>query len=136
MNNKYNKKYYENNKILLFPEKPRELKIIEKIPCQYCGRFLTAVELKQDKNSRHYKNHCRGNPDRIYKDRKQGNFKKEIMHDEIKEEQPVKSELDIKRDQKKEFIEMINKLIREKTMDIDTIYKIYGKQINEYKYIN
>jgi len=45
----YKKKYYENNKILLFPEKPRELQIIEKIPCQYCGRFLTAIELKQDK---------------------------------------------------------------------------------------
>ncbi len=98
---------------------------------------MTAVELKQDKTSRHYKNHCRGNPDRIYKDRKQGNFKKpEITLDEIKEEMPIKSELDIKRDQKKEFIEMINKLIREKTMDIDTIYKNYGKQINEYKYIN
>jgi len=26
----YKKKYYENNKILLFPEKPRELQIIEK----------------------------------------------------------------------------------------------------------
>jgi len=45
----YKKKYYENNKILLFPEKPRELQIIEKIPCQYCGRFLTTIELKQDK---------------------------------------------------------------------------------------
>ena len=32
----------------MFPEKPRELQIIEKIPCQYCGRFLTAIELKQD----------------------------------------------------------------------------------------
>ena len=45
----YEKKYYENNKILLFPEKPRELQIIEKIPCQYCGRLLTAVELSRDK---------------------------------------------------------------------------------------
>ena len=31
---------------------------------------------------------------------------------------------------------MINKLIREKTMDIELIYKLYGEKINEYKYIN
>ena len=66
----YKKKYYENNKIVLFPEKARELQIIEKIPCQYCGRFLTAIELKQDKKSRHYINHCPGNPDYLYKGRK------------------------------------------------------------------
>jgi len=127
----YKKKYYENNKIVLFPEQPRELQIIEKIPCQYCGRFLTAIELKQDKKSRHYINHCRGNPDYLYKGRRSGNFKKEV-----KEELPAKSELDIKREEKKQFREMINKLIREKTMDIDTIYKLYGEKINEYKYIN
>ena len=48
---------------------------------------------------------------------------------------PVKSELEIKREEKKQFREMLNKLISEKTMDIETIYKLYGKQIDEYKYI-
>ena len=125
----YKKKYYENNKIVLFPEKPRELQIIEKIPCQYCGRFLTAIELKQDKKSRHYINHCRGNPDYLYKGRKSGNFKK------LTPEEEAKTALDIKREEKRKFREMYHKLIREKTMDIDTIFKLYGKQIEEYKYI-
>ena len=71
----YKKKYYENNKIVYFPDKPRELQIIEKIPCQYCGRLLTTVELSRDKNSRHYINHCRGNPNYLYKGRKSGNLK-------------------------------------------------------------
>jgi len=127
----YKKKYYGNNKILLFPEMPRELQIIEKIPCQYCGRFLTAIELKQDKKSRHYINHCRGNPDYLYKGRKSGNFKKEV-----KEEVPTKTVLEIKREEKKQFREMINKLIQDKTMDIETIYKLYAKQIEQYKYIH
>jgi len=126
----YKKKYYENNKIVLFPEQPRELQIIEKIPCQYCGRFLTAIELKQDKKSRHYINHCRGNPDYLYKGRRSGNFKKLTV------EEKAKTDLDVKREEKKIFREMINKLIREKTMDIDTIYKLYGDKIEQYKYIN
>ena len=49
---------------------------------------------------------------------------------------PIKSELEIKREEKKQFREMINKLISEKTMDIETIYKLYGDKINEYKYIH
>ena len=126
----YKKKYYENNKIVLFPEKARELQIIEKIPCQYCGRFLTAIELKQDLKSRHYINHCRGNPDYLYKGRKSGNFKKLTVGEK------AKTDLDVKREEKKIFREMINKLIREKTMDIDTIYKLYGDKIEEYKYIH
>lgn len=126
----YKKKYYENNKICYFPDKPRELHIIEKIPCQYCGRFLTAVELKLDKKSRHFKNHCVGNPDRIYKDRKQGNFKK------LTPQEHEKTLLDIKREEKKKFREMLHKLISDKTMDIETIYKMYGNQIQEYKYIH
>ena len=36
---------------MVFPERQMELQIIEKIPCQYCGRFLTAVELKLDKKA-------------------------------------------------------------------------------------
>ena len=64
------------------------------------------------------------------KGRKSGNLKKEV-----KEEVPTKSELEIKREEKKQFREMINKLIQDKTMDIDTIYKLYGEKINEYKYI-
>ena len=98
-----------------------------KIPCQYCGRCLTAVELKQAKKNRHYKNHCRGTPDYLYKGRKSGNFKKK---------EPQKSEIGVKREEKRKFIEMINKLIRDKTMDIETIYKLHGKQIDEYKYIH
>ena len=128
----YKKKYYENNKILLLPEKPRELQIIEKIPCQYCGRFLTAIELKQDKKSRHYINHCRGNPDYLYKGRKSGNFKKEVKEDSQREEQPI-SEAEKRLQEKKVFMEMIKKKIREKTMDIETVYQVYGKQIEEYR---
>ena len=93
-------------------------------------REITAVELKQDKKSRHYINHCRGNPDYLYKGRKSGNFKK------LTPEEEAKSELDLKREEKKQFREMLNKLINEKTMDIDTIYKLYGEKINDYKYIN
>ena len=126
----YKKKYYENNKILLFPEKAQGITDNWKIPCQYCGRFLTAIELKQDKKSRHYINHCRGNPDYLYKGRKSGNFKK------LTPEEEAKTDLDVKREEKKIFREMINKLIREKTMDIDTIYKLYGDKIEQYKYIN
>lgn len=133
MDSTYKKKYYENNKIMLFPEQQRELQIIEKIPCQYCGRFLTAVELKLDKKSRHYKNHCPGNANRIYKDRKQGNFKKKK---EVKQEEPPKSELDIKREEKKKFRELYNKLVYVDKMDIELIFKLYGKEINEYKYIH
>ena len=66
----------------------------------------------------------------MYKGRKSGNFKKEV-----KEDVPIKSELEIKREEKRQFREMLNKLINEKTMDIDTIYKLYGEKINEYKYI-
>ena len=49
---------------------------------------------------------------------------------------PIKSELEIKREEKKQFRELINKLIQDKTMDIELIYKLYGDKINEYKYIN
>jgi len=49
---------------------------------------------------------------------------------------PTKSELEIKREEKKQFREMINKLIQDKTMDIETIYKLYAKQIEQYKYIH
>ena len=103
----YKKKYYENNKIVLFPEKARELQIIEKIPCQYCGRFLTAIELKHDKKSRHYINHCRGNPDYLYKGRKSGNFKKlTIEESKISEAgnrllEETKTALDITREETK-----------------------------------
>ena len=48
----------------------------------------------------------------------------------------TKTVLDIKREEKKQFREMINKLIRDKTMDIETIYKLYGTQLQEYKYIH
>ena len=34
------------------------------------------------------------------------------------------------------LIEMIGKLIRDKTMGIETIYKLHGKQIDEYKCIH
>ena len=39
MESKYNKKYYENNKIMLFPDKPRELQIIEKYLVNIAGDF-------------------------------------------------------------------------------------------------
>ena len=130
MESKYNKKYYENNKNSMFPDKERKYEVIEKIKCDFCDKFLTTLEIR---SGRHYKNHCRGNPDYLYKGRKSGNFKKPEIQEE--DQQPIKSEIDIKREEKKNFIDMINKLIRDKTMDIDTIYKIYGKQINEYKYI-
>ena len=48
---------------------------------------------------------------------------------------PIKSELEIKREEKKQFREMLNKLISEKTLDIETIYKLYGDTIEQYKYI-
>ena len=93
---------------------------MKKIPCQYGGKFLTAVELRHDKNSRHYKNHCRGNPDYLYKGRKSGNFKK------LTPEEKAQIELDNKRKEKNIFREMMNVIIREKTMDTETMYKLYG----------
>ena len=51
------------------------------------------------------------------------------------EEVPIKSELDIKREEKKIFREMLHTLINEKTLDIETIYKLYGGTIEQYKYI-
>ena len=35
----YKKKYYENNKIVYFPEKPRELQIIEKYLVNIAGGY-------------------------------------------------------------------------------------------------
>ena len=117
MNNQstYNKTYYEKHKT--------------RIPCDYCGRCLTTIELKGGINSRHYKHFCRGNENRIYKDRKQGNFKKVIKNE------PIKSEIEIKREKKQEFRKMLQSLIYSKKMDIDEIYKLYAKEIEEYKYI-
>jgi len=66
----------------------------------------------------------------LYKGRKSGNFKKLTV------EEKAKTDLDVKREEKKIFREMINKLIREKTMDIDTLYQLYGDKIEQYKYIN
>ena len=74
MDSAYKKKYYENYKNSMFPEKERNYEVIEKIKCDFCDKFLTTLEIH---SGRHYKNHCRGNPDRIYKDRKQGNLKKQ-----------------------------------------------------------
>ena len=39
MESKYNKTYSENNKILLFPEMPRNLQLIEKYPVNTAGDF-------------------------------------------------------------------------------------------------
>lgn len=104
MDSTYKKKYYENYKNSMFPEKERKYEVIEKIKCDFCDKFLTTLEIH---SGRHYKNHCRGNPDRIYKDRKQGNFKN-------KAKDAPKSELDVKREEKRKFIEMINDLIQKK----------------------
>ena len=128
MDSKYNKKYYENNKNSMFPDKERKYEVIEKIKCDFCDKFLTTLEIR---SGRHYKNHCRGNADRIYKDRRQGNFKKK----EEEETTPPKSELDIKREEKKKFRELYNKLLYVDKMDIELSFQLYGEEIDEYKHI-
>ena len=65
----------------------------------------------------------------MYKGGKSGNFKK------LTPEEKAQIELDNKRKEKNIFREMLNKIIREKTIDTETMYKLYGDKINEYKNI-
>ena len=98
--NTYNKTYYEKYK--------------NKVPCEFCGKLLTEIELKRGKKSRHYINHCKANPNKLYKDRKQGNFKKQKTLEE----------------RKLIFKNMYNFLVNIHKMYYDDLFKKYENEIN------